>query len=198
MPRKAVGDAAPGRRGSKARHNRGMERRDGRKLSEARSDYLIAGRRPPSAPSDSIKFGRNPSSTHCGGGGIQGSVSPVCLLRIFGRIQQSLRSRRGWRPAIKASLPASGRPKSKAFFGHFWRFSVAPPLLSAVLRAWGLRSPGAASPTALRAVLGLSEPSKQSTAADGGSLNGNQSVAPSRCRFKSRCTVRHQLGSAVM
>jgi hypothetical protein len=32
--------------------------------SEAGSNFLIAGRRPPSAPSDSIEFGRNPYSTH--------------------------------------------------------------------------------------------------------------------------------------
>jgi hypothetical protein len=31
MPRNAVGDAAPGGRGVQARHNRGMERRGGRK-----------------------------------------------------------------------------------------------------------------------------------------------------------------------
>jgi hypothetical protein len=77
MPRKAVGDAAPGGRGLQARHNRGMERRDGRNCkitvknrfdsgrSEARSDSLIAGRRPPSDLSDSIEFGRNPYSKHC-------------------------------------------------------------------------------------------------------------------------------------
>jgi hypothetical protein len=76
MPRNAVGDAAPGGRGLQARHNRGMERRaaENNKItvknrfasgrSEARTDFLIAGRRPPSAPSDSIKFGRNPSSKH--------------------------------------------------------------------------------------------------------------------------------------
>jgi hypothetical protein len=69
-------------------------------------------------------------------------------------------------PPIKASLPASERPKSKAVFGGFWRFSVAPPLLSARWRALGLRSPGAATTPALRAVCGPSEPSKQSTAAD--------------------------------
>jgi hypothetical protein len=77
-------------------------------------------------------------------------------------------------PAIKASLPASERPKSNAVFVGFCQFSVAPPLLSARWRAWRLRSPGAATTPALRAVLDLPEPSKQSTAADGGSLDGNQ------------------------
>ncbi len=33
--------------------------------SEARSDYLIAGLRSQSTPSDSIEFGRNPYSKHC-------------------------------------------------------------------------------------------------------------------------------------
>ncbi len=59
-------------------------------------------------------------------------------------------------------------------------------------RTWRLRSPGAAFPTVLRAVSGLSEPSKQSTAANGGSLDGNQSVAPSRCRLKKNRFARSQ------
>jgi hypothetical protein len=81
---------------------------------------------------------------------------------------------------------ASG--ESKACFYGFCRVSIARSF-PRVWRVWGLRSPGAASSTALRAVLGLSEPSKQSTAADGGSLDGNQSVATSRCRFKKNASL---------
>jgi hypothetical protein len=65
-PRKAGGDAVPG---LQARQHRGMERTTVQKgqcfnsgRSEARSDYLVAGRRPSSASS---KFGRNPYSMHC-------------------------------------------------------------------------------------------------------------------------------------
>ncbi len=51
---------------------------------------------------------------------------------------------------------------------------------------WGLgpcnQSIASSSRPCFRAVLGMAEPSKQSTAADGGSLDGNQSVvATSRC-----------------
>jgi hypothetical protein len=67
MPRKAVGDAAPGgcgsRRATTALLSGGKitvkNRFDTGRL-EARSDYLIAERRPLSAPSGSIEFGRNP------------------------------------------------------------------------------------------------------------------------------------------
>ncbi len=86
-----------------------------------------------------------------------GPGSPVCLLRIFGRIQKSLRSRWGLGPCNQSIASGFGAAAIKSVF---WRFltavfdvSVAPPLLSAHWRAWRLRSPGAAITPALRAVL---------------------------------------------
>ncbi len=71
----------------------------------------------------------------------------------------------------------SGRNQKRFFWRilTFLTFFGRPTLLSARWRAWRLRSTGASTTTALRAVRGLSEPSKQSKAADGGSLDGNQS-----------------------
>ncbi len=80
----------------------------------------------------------------------------------------------------RAPPPASGRPKSKRFLTVFDGFRSAWRRGGCTPRRGGCTRPAQRPPRHL----GLSEPSKQSTAADLASLDGNQCVAPSRCRFK--------------